>query len=202
MLEGVTAFRPSRILAACLAAAALSAGLIAARSDASSFTPPEKLGAYIPFRDVKIIKTNAQGAKQAKRHELWDRKTAATLSAAYGGAQAVAEDYSNEDLSDSALLVAVKAPSPKLWVYYSDPVTLGLVRPFQEVRTFGQVQCKVQNDPTIAGKKPAPSSVHVAGCQRSGPHLTVQIQNVAGDELGNHPETVAQLVDQAYDALS
>jgi hypothetical protein len=200
MLATVTSLRSLRIPAAAIVAAALAAGAVAASSDASTFTPPKKLGAYVRFGDVKVSKTGI-GLKQAKRHAAWDQKTASMVSAAYGGAQAISEDYSNEGLTDFALLVAVKAPSPKLWVPYSDPVTLGLVKPFQEVRTFGDVQCKVQNDPTVAGKKPAADSVHVVGCQRNGPHLTVQIQNVSGDHLGNHPETVAQMVDQAFNSL-
>jgi hypothetical protein len=30
----------------------------------------------------------------------------------------------------------------------------------------------------------------------------VQIRGVTGDHLGNHPETVAQLIDQVYTSLS
>jgi hypothetical protein len=199
----VTAIRSFRIPAACLLAAGLVAGAVAVSDAATSasFTPPKKLGAYIRFGDVKLSKTGL-GLKQAKRHAAWDRKTAAAASAAYSGAAAVSEDYSNEGFTDFALLVAVRAPSPKLYVPYSDPAVLGVVKPFSEVRTYGDVQCQVQNDPTVAGKKPTPESVHVVLCQRSGPHLTVQIRNVSGDHLGFRPDTVAQMVDQAFSALS
>jgi hypothetical protein len=196
----VTVFRSFRIPAAALLAAALAAGAVST-SGASSFTPPKTLGGYLRFGDAKLSKT-ALGLKQAKRHAAWDRKTAATAAAAYGGAAAISEDYTNEELSDFALLVAVKAPTTRLWVPYTDPVVLGVVKPFSEVRTYGSVQCQVQNDPTIPPKKPVAASVHTVMCQRSGPHLTVQLRNVSGDHLGNHPEKVAQMVDQAFTALS
>src|SRR4051812_38381936 len=173
MLEGVTAFRSFRIPAAALVAAALAAGVVG-RSDASTFAPPKKLGAYVRFGDVKINRTGL-GLKQARRHAAWNQKTAAAASAAYAGAQAIAEDYSNDGLTDFALLVAVKAPTPKLYVPYVDAAYLALAKPPQEVRAYGDVQCQVQNDPTASGRKPAPESVHVIMCQRSGAHLTVQI---------------------------
>jgi hypothetical protein len=181
----------------------LVAGAVAAGDAATSatFTPPKSLGVYIRFGDIKLSKTGT-GLKQAKRHAAWDRKTAAAASAAYGGAAAVSEDYSNEGYTDFALLVAVKAPSPKLFVPYSDPVVLGLVKPFSEVRVYGDVQCQVQNDPTVAGKKPAANSVHVILCQRSGPKLSVQLRSVSGDHLGSRPDVAAQMVDQAFTALS
>jgi hypothetical protein len=201
MLAAVTFLRTFRIPGAALAAAALAAGVVASASDASTFAPPKKLGAYSRFGDLKLNKTGP-GLKTAQRHAAWNRKTAAAASAAYAGAQAIAEDYSNDGLTDFALLVAVKAPTPRLFVPYTDPAALGVAKAPQEVRTYGSVQCQVQNDPTVAGRKPAAESVHTIMCQRSGPHLTVQIRGVTGDHLGNHPETVAQLIDQVYTSLS
>jgi hypothetical protein len=199
----VTSLRTFRTPAATLLAAGVVAGAVAASDAATSspFAAPKKLGAYVRIADAKLSKSGP-GLKQAQRQAKWDRKTAATASAAYGGAAAVTEYYSNDGFTDFALLVAVKGPSPKLFVPYSDPVVLGVVKPFSEVRTYGDVQCQVQNDATVPPKKPAPDSVHVVACQRSGPHLTVQMRNVSGDHLGNHPEVVAQMIDQAYEALS
>jgi hypothetical protein len=195
----VTAFRSFRIPAAALAAAAVAAS-IASTSGASSFAPPKKLGALARFGDLKINQSS-RGQALAKRHNAWNQKTAAAASAAYGGAAAIAQDYANDGLTDFALLVAVKGPTPKLYVPYNDAKYLGLARAPQEVRVYGDVQCIVHNDPTVTGRKPAPDSVHVGLCQRSGPHLTVQVQGVGG-QLGNHPETVAQLIDQEFAALS
>jgi hypothetical protein len=155
----------------------------------------------VRFADVPINKSG-KGLELTKRHALWDRKTAAAIAAAYGGAAATVQDYSDTKLLNLFMLTAVQAPSPRLYVPYVDAAYLGLALPPDELRTYGQTQCEVRNDPTVKGRKPAADSAHTVVCQRVGPHLTVQIRGVSGDVLGTRPSTVAALVDQAFVAMS
>jgi hypothetical protein len=201
-LVGVITARSLRLPALVLAGLALAAGAVAARgSSSSSLTPPATLGTTLMrLRDVPIEKQ--KGQKDLARRAAWNGKTSAAVSAAYGGPQAVAETYSTKELEVFALLVAVRAPSPKLYAPYVDAKYLDLARPEQEARVYGDVQCLVQNLPTLRPAKPTPDKVFTILCQRSGPHLTVQLRDISGPALQHHPEIAAQMVDQAYAAMS
>ena len=71
-----------------------------------------------------------------------------------------------------------------------DPKSLGLATAPRDTKTVGPVQCQIQSSPTVAGNTPDPSSELVAGCQRSGPSLTVF---VAGGEFAG-PSGLAAMV--------
>jgi hypothetical protein len=185
---------------ALVAALATAAAVQAASSTGSALKPPPRLGAYVRAEDAKINRTGP-GKKNAARIVAWSRRTAAALAAAYGGAAAGAQDYSDDSFENLFLLLAVRAPTPRPVVPYVDAAYLGLVRPPDEVRSFGAVSCVLHNDATATGHTPAPDSVHTVLCQRSGPHLTVQLRSVSGD-LGNHPDQVARLVGEAFASLS
>jgi hypothetical protein len=165
-----------------------------------ALSPPSHLGAYVRFQDAPRNK-RGPGLKLAKRQQTWDRRTAALLSRAYGGATATAQRYTNQGLDNSFQLLAVGAPSPRLFAPYEDAAFLGLARPPSEVLTLGTVDCLVQNEPTARGGTPPPTSVHIVTCQRLDKHLTVQVTRVSGD-LGNDPAAVSKLVDQAWSELS
>jgi phage gp37-like protein len=129
-----------------------------------------------------------------------DQATAAAVSAAYGGSSAGVTTYTAEDLSGSATAVVVRASSPALWVIAQDAAWLGVVLPLREVRTVGDAQCSIQNDPTVAGKQPAPDSVHVLMCQRTSPTLTVQV--LPNGAVGQDPTAVVAMVDSLFQSAS
>lgn len=159
---------------------------------------PSKVGPYIRFSAVQ--KNQSQpGQKIAKMYETWSQKTAAVLSAAYGGATAVSERYSDESFETSVVLYAVRAPSPKLWTAYQDAAFLRQARPYMEVRTIGAVTCLVQNAPTPRGKTPAKDAALTLRCQRSDDRLTVIVE--AQGPISHSPSGVAGLVDDAWSSL-
>jgi hypothetical protein len=173
---------------------------LAGSAGGAALSPPSRLGDYVRFQDARSNKSGS-GLKLAKRQQVWDRRTAAVLSRAYGGAAAAAQRYTNQGLDNFFLLLAVRASSPRLFAPYEDAEYLGLARPSSEVLTRGAVDCLVQNEPTARGGSPPPTSVHVVTCQRSDKHLTVQITRVSGD-LGNATAAVSNLVEQAWRELT
>jgi hypothetical protein len=98
-------------------------------------------------------------------------------------------------------LIAVRAESPRPFTPYTDAETLGLARSPQEVRTFGEVSCVVQNRATPAGEEPEPEATLATSCQRTGDGLTVHVLYPRPD-LGSQPEAVARMVDEAWAALA
>lgn len=189
---------------AVVALAGVLAGFAVATAGSGTRPAPLKLpasiGGFVRIEDVPLNRTGA-GLRITKRYAGWDRRTAASLSRAYGGVPAAAQLYSDKGLENMFLLLAVRAPSPRLFTPYQDPGYLGLARPQNEVRTIGDVDCLVFNDPTPRGKTPPADSVHVVECRRSGRQLTVSIVHVTGD-LASAPATAAQLVDAGWNALT
>jgi hypothetical protein len=174
-----------------------SGGAVAATRD-KALTAPSKLGQLVRFAAVTKNKSGP-GQKLVKRYATWSQKTAAIISAAYGGAPAVMERYSDQTFATMAVLYAVRAPSPKLWTAYTDPVFYGVVRPLMETQTFGAVTCLVQNAQTPRGQKPAKDSMITLRCQRSDAHLTVIVE--AQGAVQRSPSGVAALVDDAWSSL-
>lgn len=174
-----------------------SGSAVAATRD-KALSAPSKLGPYVRYADVTKNKSGP-GQKLVKRYATWSQKTAAVISAAYGGAPAVMERYSDQNFATLLALYAVRAPSPKPWTTYVDPVFLGVVRPLTETLTFGDVTCLVQNAQTPRGQKPAKDSVITIRCQRSDSHLTVMVD--AQGVLQHSPQGVAALVDDAWSSL-
>jgi hypothetical protein len=77
-------------------------------------------------------------------------------------------------------------------VPYSDAKYLGVKRPFEEMRRYGDVACLVRNNP---------DQTYVESCVRTSDELTVQISHVSGD-LDKDPKAVAGLVTVAWDDLA
>ena len=163
-----------------------------ASSDAIS--APERLDKYVRQGDAEAYDRNDRGRDLAERRADWDRRSGERLSAAYHGAGAVVQTYTDDDLETTLMLEAVRAPATvPPYVPYTDPKVLGMDRPIEEVREFGAVSCAIRNN--------APDQSYVISCGRSAGDLTVQITHVSGD-LGQDPAAVAKLVDIAWDELA
>ena len=159
----------------------------------SPISAPEQVGDYYRFAAVPQMRGNADHKKVADAHADADRHSSERLSAANGGAGAVVQEYTNEEFENGFALEAVRAPSPfPQYVPYSDPEYLGLDKPLEEVREFGDVACAIRN--LTSGE-----SV-VTNCLRTDGGLTVTISHVTGD-LAEQPEKVAELVDEVWTRL-
>jgi hypothetical protein len=187
-----------RLLPLALVLVLGGSGSAVAASRDKALSAPSKLGSLVRFAAVKKNQTGP-GQKIAKTYASWSQKTAAVISAAYGGAPAVMERYSDQTFATMAVLYAVRAPSPKLWTAYTDPVFYGVVRPLMETQTFGDVTCLIQNAQTARGQKPAKDSAIALRCQRSDAHLTVMVE--AQGAVQHSPSGVAALVDDAWSSL-
>jgi hypothetical protein len=167
----------------------------------AALTAPDRLGGYSKFADSPLSR-QGRGKATADRVRSWNERSVERLSRTYGGAAATVETYADDGLETRFSLLAARASTPfPPFVPYQDPAALGVAKPTQELVSFGDVACVVRNDSTPAGRTPRAGSAHVASCVRTGPQLTVQIQDVGGD-LGEQPAAVARLVDEAWSALS
>lgn len=120
---------------------------------------------------------------------------AGRVADAYGGAPAAARTYLSDDLQLQLLVMAVRAPSPGLFVTSADAEEVGLAKPVEEVVVVGDVQCLVRNDVVPAGQ--TPGDARVQRCQRSGPALTVMVDpGMVPDVQGT-----AAIVDEVWSAL-
>ena len=161
-------------------------------SSSSPVAAPARLSDYARFPDAATKRDPERGKEVADRYRDWDRRSSERLSAANEDAGAVVQTYTNDDLEDTFVLEAVRAPSAGPYAAYSDPEVLGMERPVEEVREFGDVGCLLRNDP---------SRTYVISCARTADDLTVRITHVAGDLLED-PAAVAELVDAAWDELA
>lgn len=164
-------------------------------------TAPANLGGLGRAQDA-IAKVDAvRGKAQIDRVAKTDQETGARVSAAYGGAGAVVQDYQDDRLLRGVQLIAVRAPSPELVAPYEDVQALGVAKPGTELVRVGAVQCLVHNDPAAPGSTPDPERSFVMNCQRTGPGLTVTVRSMGTD--GNRdPQELAGIVDEAWATLS
>ncbi len=163
-------------------------------------TAPANLGGLSKAQDA-ITKLDAvRGKAQIDRITKTDQETATRVSAAYGGAGAVVQDYQDERLLRSFQLVAVRAPSPELFAPYEDVQALGIAEPGTELVRVGAVQCLVHNAPAAPGSTPDPDQSFVMNCQRTGPGLTVAVRSL-GTEGNRDPRELAGIVEQAWTTL-
>lgn len=163
---------------------------------------PEKLGAFV-HRDKAVLELDgsSRGREQAERTRDWDDRSGEQLSKAHEGAAATVRSFSDSGLMSLFQFAAVRGPSPRPYVPYTDPSALGLEKPTGERVTFGKVDCVLHHQPTNAGHEPEPDSVSTASCQRSDERLTVLVRDITGD-LAHEPEEVARLVDEAWAGLT
>jgi hypothetical protein len=180
-------------VAGLVAGAALASGIwLLFGNESGSSSPvsaPERIGEHYRFADVP---KNRQEA--ADRQIRYDRESSARLSAAHDGAGAVVQQYATDDFQSMFSLEVVRAPSPfPPYVPFTDPEDLGTDKPVEEVLRYGATACAVRNNP---GQPPI-----VITCVRSDDELTVSITRAGGD-LGQDPEAVAGLVDEAWSQVS
>ncbi|WP_369237174.1 hypothetical protein AB5J56_30715 [Streptomyces sp. R21] len=171
----------------------------------AALSAPEKLGDFMhqdtAMKGLGADEDKEKAEKNAEVYVTADRRSSGLLSTAYGGAPAVVQGFADAKFENQFQLTAVRARSPRPFVAYEDPAHVGLVKPQNEMTSFGKVDCVIYNAPTNSGGTPASDSVSVISCQRTGDGLTVQIRQVSGD-VGHVPRRVAGLVDQAWTALS
>ncbi|MFJ7047722.1 hypothetical protein ACIQVC_30585 [Streptomyces sp. NPDC101112] len=176
-----------------------AAGAPAARG--GELSAPVKLGRFV-HQDEAVLELDASKGKElAERNRDWDDRSGERLSEAHGGAAATVQSFSDSRLESFFQFAAVRGPSPRPYVPYTDPAALGLEKPTTEKVTFGKVDCVLQHQPTNAGNEPEPDSVSTVSCQRGDERLTVLVRDVTGD-LTHEPSEVARLVDEAWAGLT
>ncbi|MFF8812692.1 hypothetical protein [Streptomyces pactum] len=161
---------------------------------------PDKLGMYPRFGDAAGAVSHEGAERTARRVAEADERSATSLSAAYGGAPAAVQTYTDQEMTGQLMLTAVRAGSPEPFAPYEDAAALGLAEPTREVVRVGEVACVVHNQPVPARRKPGPETVNVEFCQRTEDGLTVQVRGVTA-EVRTRPEDVAALVEEAWSAL-
>ncbi|MDH6126489.1 hypothetical protein [Kitasatospora sp. GP82] len=171
-------------------------------SGGPGISAPGTLGGFM--RQEKAMKDlGAKGSdERAAQVTTAEEHSTRSLSEAYGGAPAVVQGFADAGVEQMFTLAAVRAASPRPYVPFEDAALLGLAVPTDQLLTIGNVDCVLYNQPTPAGQQPKPETVVVNYCQRAGAGLTVQIRQVGGDDLRQHPDRVAALVDQAWSAVS
>jgi hypothetical protein len=164
-------------------------------NDGGSSTPisaPERVGDYLRFADLRINRENDKAKSTVDARADADRRSSEQLSAANDDAGAFVQQYSDEELENGFSLDVVRAPSPGLYVPYTNPEYLGVEKPIEEVLEFGDVSCAVRNQTS--------GDTFVSLCLRSDGDLSVTISHLNGDLL-QKPEQVAALVDKAWAQL-
>ncbi len=164
----------------------------------SDLHAPAVLGGLEPMAGL----LHSAGGVTAADMNSDDAKSGQRLSAAYGGAPAVVQEYSDTGLDNFAVLQVVRANSPGVYVPYENPAELQVVRPNDELITVGAVSCVIANQPTPVGQTPSPTSLNVTSCQRTGSGLTVTVRPGGGGDLQHDPNQVAALVNSAWTELS
>jgi hypothetical protein len=161
---------------------------------------PDTLGGLSRAQDAIAKVDSVKGRPQIDRVDKTDRETGSRVSAAYGGAGAVVQQYQDDRLLRSFQLIAVRAPSPELVAPYEDVQALGVAKPSTELVRSGAVQCLLHNDPAAPGSTPDPEQSFVMSCQRTGQALTVTVRSLGTE--GNHdPQELAAVVEEAWAAL-
>jgi hypothetical protein len=154
---------------------------------------PARVSDYAKYGDAAERMNDDKGKEIADRHRDWDRRSSERLSAAHDGAGAFVQTYTDDNLEQSFTVEAVRAPAPHPpYVPYTDPEWLGMERPVEELREFGDVDCLIRNDA---------SQSYVTSCARTDDDLTIKITHVGGDLLED-PEAVAELVNTVWRELS
>jgi len=166
-----------------------------------SLAAPPQLGGLSRAQEAIAKLDKTKGQSMIARIEKTDRETAARVTAAYGGAGAVVQQYQSDQLERGFQLIAVRAPSPELIAPYEDTEALGLAAPSTELVRVGAVQCLVHHDQEPAGSTPDPDRSFVTNCQRTGPGLTVTLRSLSSE--GNRdPRELAGIVEQAWKELA
>ena len=204
LVSGVLGLVVGAVLVGVVALALHSGGSSTAttKGSAAALHAPATLGGLQPMAGL-LHSTGSSGSGATAADMTADEaRSSQRLSEAYGGAPAVVQEYSDAGLSNFAILQAVRADSPGVYVPFENPAELGVVRPNDQLITVGPVSCVIANEPTPVGQTPSATSVNVTSCQRTGSGLTVTIRPGGGSDLQHSPEQVAALANAAWSALS
>lgn len=186
-----------------LAVGALSVGAVwltnaPLAADKRPVVAPSHVGSYVPLFHARLDPDLRTDLVERMREN--NRRNSELLSQAHGGAGAVVEMYSSQDVRKQFTLMIYRGPSAHpLYAPYEDAAVTGYVKPLQSVEEFGEVSCLVFNDPTLVGQVPAEDSAHAKQCARTNGLLTVELVPVG--DLDDGPAMVADLVDKAWDQV-
>lgn len=154
---------------------------------------PERLGDYYRFDKAPDPGSEGRHKKVVDRFARYDKESTSRLSSAHDGAGALVQRYTTEDFDSMFSLEVVRVASPfPPYVPFTDPEDLGVDKPPEEILRYGAVACAVRNSPN--------QSPIVLTCLRTGDDLSVSVSRVNGD-VGEKPEEVAKLVDEAWSKL-
>lgn len=163
---------------------------------------PAALGGMKPMAGLLHSTGGSGGGVTAAEMNSDAAESTQRLSAAYGGAPAAVLEYADAGLANFAILQAVRATSPGVYVPYENPAEIEAVRPIDQLITVGAVSCVITNELTPTGQTPSTDSLNVTSCQRTGSGLTVTVRPGGGGTLQHDPNQVAGLVNSAWNALS
>lgn len=172
-------------------------------------TRPLPMPDTLPGLTTQLVAAEARGMKPDARQNLTDRLanaqrlTTAAYQAAYGGAAAGYQAYSDADLESLVSVIAVRADSPGMTI---GPVyaaaDLGMAVPTTEVVQVGDVDCLIRRTTRVAaGQQEDPDDALTTNCQQTGSGLTVLVQGTqfAGD---GGRQRLAAITAAAWRALS
>ncbi len=172
--------------------------------DATPVSLPVTVGAYRDIDDVIAGKNQSAVGKsaQAQDHADTARLTVAAYQQAFPGAGIGVRQYADADLEHMAGVIAVRAQAPGLTLgLVTDPAEQGLVANYQEVRSHGDAQCLVINQPIAKGQPADDSKMTVARCQKASKSLTVWVSG-SGFTGPQGMTDMVDLVDHAYSAVA
>jgi hypothetical protein len=164
-----------------------------------AITAPGSLGSLKSLHEASVQVGGDKGAANADRQAADDVRSAKLMSTAYGGAAATVAHYADEELDDIVALSVVRADSPEPFVQYQNLKELAEAVPQNELVRTGDVACLVFNADFVKSGPEPTDGVMTTLCQRTGNGLTVQVRP-SGD-IQHHPDQVAALVDNAWDAV-
>jgi hypothetical protein len=178
-------------------------GVVGSSSSSADTTPitlPDTLPGLV--RQTTAIKQMGgdNADKAAARVQATRDRTIPAVSAAYDGAAADVQLYSDTQLEGLTTVHAVRAESPGLTLpTVQDAVDLGLAAPQQEVKSFGEVECLVvMVNVTPAGEQTSEDDFLPSVCQRTGPGLTVRVYSTSDTTV----DTAVNRTNAAFDAVS
>src|SRR5262245_4928148 len=137
------------VIGLIVGAAAVSGISIATASQSQEFKgsdkkldAPAKLGDYVKFADAKF-NNDADGKAAVERTTAWSAKSADRLSESYDGSASLVQLYSDDKQDSMFTVQMVRATAPyPIYVPYTDPKALGIVKPQREEKRFGDVSCE------------------------------------------------------------
>lgn len=147
-------------------------------------------GAFIP-------RASTGPENGSERYAEADAADTLVLSEVYAGATAYSASYVDAPLEKAFTVSVVRAESPVPYVMYVDLERMNLLAPTLELRAIGDVTCVLLNCSLESDGDPADLHSQVVSCMRSGPELTVWVDQVS-PSMAEDLTAVVGLVDQAW----